>query len=78
MTDTNEKAKGQAERSVGQSEVDGLVMKPCPFCGGVIKIETVMKSYMPICEDRNCVAGEDGYWADTKEEAIAQANKRAL
>jgi len=25
MTETNEKAKGQDERSVGQSEVDGLV-----------------------------------------------------
>ena len=78
MSNETEKAKGLKDNEVGQSEVDGLVIEPCPFCGEKIKIETVMKSYMPICEDRNCVAGEDGYWADTKEEAIAQANRRVL
>ena len=33
MNNKDERAKGQDERSVGQSEVDGVVIKPCPFCG---------------------------------------------
>ena len=75
---TKDKENLKTEPALSQSAVEGLVIKHCPFCGGKIKIETVMKSYMPMCEDRNCVAGEDGYWADTKEEAIAQANRRVL
>ncbi len=52
MTDTNEKAKGQDERSVGQSEVDGVVI-PVFDLEAVYddKISPLMKQIIEICRE---------------------------
>jgi|24BtaG_2_1085350.scaffolds.fasta_scaffold18961_3 Lar family restriction alleviation protein len=61
-------------------------LKPCPFCGGEMQIydsplnDTVSESYrvyMPQCKNDNCIAGDDGYYGKSPEDAIKAWNRRA-
>lgn len=69
---------GHGEDELTASPVERLVIKPCPFCGSEVIIEDVIKSFMPLCSNKTCIASEDGYWAKTKEEALERWNRRAL
>lgn len=58
-------------------------MKPCPFCGGEVEIETVEmggnvaeSTYYPICTTKGCLAHEGGVDDTIKEAVIRAWNKR--
>ena len=88
MNNETEKAKGLKDNEVGQSEVDGVVIKPCPFCAtnGTPKHydETPWNIYierkglqMAWCDDTMGGCGM-GFLvkADSFEEAIKKLNER--
>ena len=54
-------------------------LKACPFCGkkGKLIHSSGQGWYMPVCENNNCVAGEDGAsLIETKSGAIKIWNAR--
>ena len=49
-------------------------LKPCPFCGGEARVETVYEGYSYAVECTNCMVRMEG--ADTEAQAIACWNRR--
>jgi ssDNA-binding Zn-finger/Zn-ribbon topoisomerase 1 len=69
----------QKSETSAASPLQKLVIKHCPFCGGNMYIKKGnFGTYMPLCSNIECIAGDDGAYAPSEEEAIKLCNKRAL
>ena len=49
-------------------------LKPCPFCGGEVKVSDIFGRAGVICKD--CLAEMRGYLSMTEEEVIEAWNRR--
>lgn len=51
-------------------------LKPCPFCGGEVRVWSIKKGFWVSCDNQTCLISPETPLCDEKEHAIEMWNTR--